>query len=65
MKLTFLGTTSNAGTCPTLYITDRDTYVIQGWQVTDPEALAHMAIPEHETCVEVPQGLLGFAAKEE
>ncbi|KWX03189.1 hypothetical protein TH66_00815 [Carbonactinospora thermoautotrophica] len=61
MKLTFLGTTSTGGSCPTLYATDRGTYVIQGWKVTDPEALAQMDIPEHETCIEVPRELLKFA----
>lgn len=39
MKLTHLGTTSGAGGCPELYLTDRDTYVVQGSNITDPEAL--------------------------
>ena len=65
MKLTFRGTTSNAGTCPTLYSTDHGTYVVQGEKVTDPEALATLrerGLPEHETAVEIPAALLGFAA---
>ena len=37
MKLTFEGTTSQQGTCPTLYSTDRETYVVQGDKVTDEE----------------------------
>lgn len=64
MKLTFLGGTSWSGECPTLYATDRDTYVIQGWKVTDPEALAAMEVPDHETAVEVPRALLRFAPSE-
>ncbi|WP_158852846.1 hypothetical protein [Saccharothrix deserti] len=64
MRLTFLGTTSNSGSCPNLYATDRGTYVVQGWKVTDPEALAALherGLPDHETAVEIPAALLGFA----
>jgi hypothetical protein len=42
MRLRFLGTDSAAGQCPTLYATDRGTYVVQGWKVTDGEALADL-----------------------
>ncbi len=35
MRLTFLGTDSEGGKCPTLYRTDRDTIVVQGYKVTD------------------------------
>lgn len=97
MQLRFLGKTTQGGGSPTLFATDRDTYVVQGWKVTgrrdsveipqrllahlepgtclgallvdtgrgsftlsgvlvtDSEALSHMAIPGHETCVEVPK----------
>jgi hypothetical protein len=61
MKLTHLGTESGDNGCPTLYATDRDTYVIQGWKITDPEALAAMDVPDHETAIEVPQALLRHA----
>jgi hypothetical protein len=60
MKLTFLGTSSQDGSCPTLYATDRGTFVIQGWKVLDDEALADMDIPDHETAIEVPPALLRF-----
>jgi hypothetical protein len=95
MQLTFLGKDTVNGGSPTLFATDRHTYVVQGWKVpgdpqsveiphrlltflkkgtrldvslrdtglhtyrlsgasvTDPEALAHMNIPGHETAVEV------------
>ena len=98
MRLTFLGKNTNKNGCPSLYRTDRNTYVVQGWRVpgrddvleiphpllgflepgtclgvvlqdtghgtfslsgevvTDPEALAQMGIPDHETCFEVPVG---------
>ncbi|MGW5050124.1 hypothetical protein [Actinokineospora sp. NPDC004072] len=64
MKLTFLGSTSSQGQCPNLYATDRGTYVVQGYRITDPEALATLrerGLPETETAVEVPAALLGFA----
>lgn len=61
MQLTFLGTTSNNGGSPTLFGTDRDTYLIQGWKVLDAETLAKLNIPEHETVIEVPKALLRFA----
>ncbi|WP_189082566.1 hypothetical protein [Mangrovihabitans endophyticus] len=45
---------------PTLYRTDRGSWVIQGWVVDDPEALAAMKIPEGETCVEIPDRMIPF-----
>jgi hypothetical protein len=45
---------------PTLYRTDRQSWVVQGWVVTDPKALAAMDIPEGETCVEIPDRLIPF-----
>ena len=61
MKLTFLGSTSQEGQCPTLYATDRDTFVVQGWTVTDPEALGDLRdVLPGETFVEVPKALLRF-----
>ena len=56
MRLTFIRKTQLSGdtNCPSLYLTDRGTYVVQGWRVTDPEALAQLDIPDHETVVEVP-----------
>lgn len=64
MRLTFLGTTSGNDTCPNLYETDRGTYVVQGYAVTDPAALAALrdrGMPDGETAVEIPKALLGFA----
>ena len=46
------------GTCPSLFLTDRGTYVVQGSIVTDPQALTAMNLPAHETAVEVPAELL-------
>lgn len=33
MRLRFLGTSTQGGGSPTLYATDRHTYVVQGWKV--------------------------------
>lgn len=48
--------------CPTLYRTDRGTAVVQGYVVTDPEALGAPTLAADETTVEVPFALFaGFA----
>jgi hypothetical protein len=65
MKLTFLGKDSTPNDSPTLYATDRDTYLVQGYTVTDPEALAQMRIPDGETVVEVPKRLMKYLPPEE
>jgi hypothetical protein len=65
MTITFVGSTSGNGGCPTLYRTDYGTLIVQGTTVTDPAALAaidlHSAgIPDHHSVVEVPAELLRF-----
>ncbi|WP_084477588.1 hypothetical protein [Nocardia jejuensis] len=62
MRLTFIAKDpgSNPSGSPTLYRTDRDSWVVQGWVVTDPAALARMDIPEGESCVEIPDRLIPF-----
>jgi hypothetical protein len=60
MRLTKLAGCSG-GTCPAVYVTDRGTVVVQGSIVTDPEALATMELPAHETAVEVPAELFATA----
>lgn len=59
IRKTSLSTDTN---CPSLYRTDRDTFVVQGWRVTDPQALAQLDIPDHETVVEVPIDVLAEIA---
>ncbi|MGW4120762.1 hypothetical protein [Nocardia sp. NPDC004711] len=49
MKLRCLGGPSGHGNSPTLWATDHDTVVVQGWTV-----------PGHDDRVEIPQRLLGF-----
>lgn len=65
MRLTFVGKDpdSNPTGSPTVYRTDTDSWVVQGWAVNDPEALSQMNIPEGETCVEIPDRMLQFFEK--
>lgn len=49
MRLIFLGKSTQGGGSPTLFATDRDTYVVQGWRVANDE-----------TSVEIPKKLLGY-----
>ena len=62
MELTFVDKDpdSNPGDSPTLYRTDRGSWVVQGWVVTDPGVLGVMNIPDGETCVEIPDRLVPF-----
>lgn len=62
MQLRFLGKDSTPGDSPTLYASDNDSFIVQGWIVTDPEVLGHLDIGDSETVVEVPARLLGFLA---
>jgi hypothetical protein len=63
MRLTFLGKNSTPDQSPTLYATDEDSFVVQGWIVTDPEILAAIPLADDETVVEVPPGLMQFLEK--
>jgi hypothetical protein len=47
MRRRFLGKDTQGGGSPSLFATDRGTYVVQGWKV-----------PGHRTSVEVPKKLL-------
>jgi hypothetical protein len=47
MQLTFLGKETQGGGSPTLFATDQDTYVVQGWKV-----------PGQRARVEIPRALL-------
>jgi hypothetical protein len=62
VQLRFLGKDSTPTNSPTLYATDQDSYVVQGWVVTDPAILAVFAVPDDETLVEVPAALLDYLA---
>jgi hypothetical protein len=63
MALRFLGKDPESpnGGSPTLYYDeDTDTYLFQSWKVLDPERLAQMNIPEHETVIEFPRRMMQF-----
>jgi len=66
MRLTFIGKDpeSNPTGSPTVYRTDRETWVVQGWIVTDPDALAQMNIPGGEAAVEIPDRMIQFFRRE-
>jgi hypothetical protein len=51
MRLTFLGKETQGGGSPTLFVTDRNSYVVQGWKVS-----------ERPSSVEIPQRLVGYLA---
>ena len=62
MELTFVAKDPNSepSGSPTLYRTDRGSWVVQGWVVTDPAVLTAMDIPIGESCVEIPDRLVPF-----
>lgn len=62
MKLKFLGKNSTPTNSPTLYATDQDSYVVQGWIVTNAATLDRLTVPDDETIVEVPAALLDHLA---
>lgn len=66
MHIRFLGKDpdSKVGDSPTLFATDRTdrkTYVVQGWVITDPQAMDELGeIPPDEAVVEIPADILRF-----
>ncbi|MQA61039.1 MAG: hypothetical protein GEU86_06010 [Actinophytocola sp.] len=64
-QLALVGGTSGEDGCPTIFITERGTLVVQGTTVTDRQALEQIGqhgngIPKYESCVEIPAQLLPF-----
>lgn len=62
MRLTLVAGDPNSipDNSPTLYKTDRGSWVVQGWVVGDPEALATLNVPKGETVVEIPDRMIQF-----
>ncbi|MEU4191466.1 hypothetical protein AB0E69_06190 [Kribbella sp. NPDC026611] len=62
MKLTLVAgdPDSHPTNSPTLYKTDRGSWVVQGWVVDDPDALATLNLPDSETAVEIPDRMIQF-----
>ncbi len=52
------GDCSDGKTCPALHKTDRDTVVVQGWEVTDAGLLGQLGLRDGQQAVEVPATLL-------
>ncbi|WLQ36005.1 hypothetical protein P8A18_22380 [Streptomyces castrisilvae] len=64
MKLRFLGKNSTPGDSPTLYASDQDSYVVQGWKVLANDLLMQLDIPAGHTVVEVPTELFEHLTKD-
>ncbi|MFH8747261.1 hypothetical protein ACH4GK_08470 [Streptomyces rimosus] len=64
MKLRFLGKNSTPGDSPTLYATDQDSYVIQGWKVFANDLLMRLDEQEGQTVIEVPTELFEHLTKD-
>ncbi len=43
---------------PLMVLTPSGTYIVQGLEVTDAEALSQMELPDYETVVEVPKAAI-------
>jgi hypothetical protein len=70
VDLRFLGKETQGGGSPTLFDADetmngKEIYVIQGWKITDPEVLAQLNIPDHETVIAVPKKLMRYLPEED
>ncbi|MEU2951571.1 hypothetical protein [Streptomyces xanthochromogenes] len=64
MKLRFLGKNSTPGDSPTLYATDRDSYVVQGWKIFANDLLMRLDVPAGHVAVEVPIELFEHLTKD-
>jgi hypothetical protein len=63
MTLQFLGKDpdSPVNDSPTVYYDQTDdSYVLQGYKITDLAVLAQMNIPEHETVIRFPRRMMQF-----
>ncbi|MEU8003515.1 hypothetical protein AB0B66_20350 [Catellatospora sp. NPDC049111] len=62
MALRFLGKDPDSQTdnSPTVW-DNGDSYVIQGWRITDPAVLGEVGdVPAHETVLEIPKRMMQF-----
>lgn len=65
MPLRFLGKDPESGTnqSPTVW-DDGETYVIQGWRITDAATLGEIGdVPPHETVIRLPKRMMHFFAE--
>lgn len=61
MALRFLGIDPGSGDngSPTIW-DDNDSYVIQGWRVTEADMAEIGKVPAHETVVRIPKRMMQF-----
>ncbi|MER5851003.1 hypothetical protein ABT126_29255 [Streptomyces sp. NPDC002012] len=64
MRLRFLGKNSTPGDSPTLYASDQDSYVVQGWKIYANDLLMKLEVPDDHTAVEVPVELFEHLTKD-
>ncbi|MGW8743585.1 hypothetical protein [Streptomyces sp. NPDC055794] len=64
MKLRFLGKNSTPGDSPTLYASDQDSYVVQGWKIYANDLLMRLDVPDDHVAVEVPTELFEHLTKD-
>lgn len=48
---------------PIVHVRENGRYILRGKRVTDRKALAQMSIPDHETAIEVPKGVMAELVK--
>ena len=53
--------TCSGGACPTVYMSDRGTVVVQGYEIASADA--ELGVPAGERLVEIPADLLREAAR--
>ncbi|MFW5421007.1 hypothetical protein J0910_30780 [Nocardiopsis sp. CNT-189] len=63
MELTFLGKETAEGDSPTLYATDRGSYIVQGWKLT-PGRAPWTSAPDGRLDVEIYTRLLNHLSKD-
>lgn len=59
MQLRFLGKDSTPTNSPTLYSSDEESYVVQGWIVRDAALLARLDVDDGDDMVEIHSGARG------
>jgi hypothetical protein len=52
----YIGSGCHGGSCPTIYESDRDTFIVQG-NLMKPNEINDLAIPSNEGVVEIPRAL--------
>ncbi|WP_150241603.1 hypothetical protein [Nocardiopsis quinghaiensis] len=58
MKLTKISGGCEDDNCPAVYATGRETYIVQGYVINDPDVLQELGLPAGESAVEVPVDLV-------